>query len=275
MVFIIVALFVIGFFFPPVWLALVAYIIYLFASRKSRRDEAIEGRIKAMVSSKTSRATFDKLYFESARSFAIAKGARMPEQDVASAQVLVDGRRYFATFLRTNSGGTEILLDTASAVEEKVTAHLDTEDVPATVTSRPIFDALDRLAGNNTPRDFAVRYLIRFNNVDLSALNAKPSWFEARAQVEDFFRYFAEESTNVGVPETYILLSLNEKPLRGLILSSMREAEAEGFDLVYQREVAVALIEKLWDRLDDTHKEQFKALPSDSVDWDAFVESRS
>src|SRR3981081_324363 len=81
--------------------------------------------------------------FEGARSFAVAKGARAPEQDAASTHVLINGRQYYVTFLRTNTGGTEIFLDSPSSVEKMVTAHLpaDTsrgELIPRTTLNEPL-----------------------------------------------------------------------------------------------------------------------------------------
>lgn len=142
MIFIIVALFVLGFFFPPAWLALIGYVIYIFASRKSRRDEAVEGRIKAMVSSGKERATFNDLYFEGARSFAVARGAKASEHDAASTHVLINGQRYFVTFLRTNRGGTDISLDSPSSVEKMVTAHLPADTSQGELISRTTLNEL-------------------------------------------------------------------------------------------------------------------------------------
>ena len=99
MIIIIIALTIVGFVFPPAWLALLGYGIYIFASRISRRDDAVESRVKKMVSAGRGSASFSDLYFEAARSYAIEKGAKAPEPNAASANILVDGRKYFVVFL--------------------------------------------------------------------------------------------------------------------------------------------------------------------------------
>ena len=82
--------------------------IYLYASRKSRRDDAVEIRVKRMVSAQKDSATFNDLYFEAAWSYAIAKGAKASDKDAASTTMLVNGRPYFVVFMREFSGGTTI-----------------------------------------------------------------------------------------------------------------------------------------------------------------------
>jgi len=120
MVFLIVALIVIGFMFPPAWLALVGLGIYLVASRKSRRSDAIESRVKKMVSAGKDYAVFADLYFEAARSYAVEKGAKAPERNAASAHIIVDGRTYFVVFTRAASGGTAIGVEDAEAVRDRI-----------------------------------------------------------------------------------------------------------------------------------------------------------
>ena len=117
-------IFVIGFFFPPAWLALVGYAIYAFASRKSRRDDAVESRIKKMVSAGIENAVFSDLYFDAARSYAIEKGAQSPEQNAASATIIVNGRSYFVVFMRDSDGGTTISVRDDRAVEREVERDL-------------------------------------------------------------------------------------------------------------------------------------------------------
>lgn len=108
MILILIVLFILGFFFPPAWLVLAGYAIYLFASRKSRRDDAVEERVKKMVSVGQTYAEFSDLYFEAARSYAIAKGAIAPEPDAASAMMIVNHRTCFVVFMRRAAGGTTI-----------------------------------------------------------------------------------------------------------------------------------------------------------------------
>lgn len=120
MVLLIIALIIIGFMFPPAWLALIGLGIYLVASRKSRRSDAVENRVKKMVSAGKDYAVFADLYFEAARSYAVEKGAKAPEQNVASAHIVVDGRTYFVVFTRAASGGTAIGVEDADAVRRRI-----------------------------------------------------------------------------------------------------------------------------------------------------------
>jgi hypothetical protein len=120
MVLLIVALIVIGFVFPPAWLALVGLGIYLVASRKSRRSDAIESRVKKMVSAGKDYAVFADLYFEAARSYAIAKGAKAADENAASAHIVVDGRTYFVVFTRAASGGTIFGVEEADSVRKRI-----------------------------------------------------------------------------------------------------------------------------------------------------------
>jgi len=120
MVIIIIALVIAGFAFPPAWLALLGYGIYIFASRTSRRNDAVESRVKKMVSAGKGSASFSDLYFEAARSYAIEKGAKAPEPNAASAHILVDGRKYFVVFSKAASGGTMISVEESDAVRRRI-----------------------------------------------------------------------------------------------------------------------------------------------------------
>ena len=99
-----VLLLLVGFFFPPAWLGLVGYGIYLYASRKSRRDEAVESRVTRMVAAGVAGAEFPDLYYDAARAYAVAKGATAANDESAAATVLVDGRSYFVVFIRVHPG---------------------------------------------------------------------------------------------------------------------------------------------------------------------------
>jgi tetratricopeptide (TPR) repeat protein len=136
---IIVTLVIVGFLFPPVLLAYAGFGIYFVASHKSRRRQAVESRVKKMVSSGKESAVFADLFFESARSYAIENGANAPEKNAASTQIIVDGRSYFVVFSRATTGGTAITVEDAATVKRRVfdepMAHIrntaSQKDVPA------------------------------------------------------------------------------------------------------------------------------------------------
>ncbi|MEW6405507.1 MAG: hypothetical protein AB1649_27255 [Chloroflexota bacterium] len=60
----ILALLVLGFFFPPLWLVLIGYLISIYASRRTRKERAVEGRIRAMIAVKKDMATGLARYLE-------------------------------------------------------------------------------------------------------------------------------------------------------------------------------------------------------------------
>lgn len=98
----------------------VAGIVYLFASPKTRRDTAVESRVKRMVSSGVGYSTFPDLYYEAAKSYAISKGATAADRESASAKVVIDAAVYFVVFIRDTSGGTIITVERDSDVTKRV-----------------------------------------------------------------------------------------------------------------------------------------------------------
>ena len=85
--------------------------VYFFASSKSRRDAAIETRVKKMLAAGVDYATFSDLYYEAAKSYAVAKGAQAADDQSASAKVVVNGSVYFVVFIRERDGGTTITVN--------------------------------------------------------------------------------------------------------------------------------------------------------------------
>lgn len=120
MVFIIIALFITALFFPPAWFVLAGYCIYIFASRKTRRDNAVESRVKKVISSSGDSLDFNDLYYESAKSYAISKGATAADNESASTKIIVNGMTYFAIFIRNSGGGTSIVVRDAKAVDKEL-----------------------------------------------------------------------------------------------------------------------------------------------------------
>lgn len=111
-----------GFVFPPLWLALTGYLIYIFASKRSRRDDAIEKRIRAMIANGNDFATFNDIYFDAAKSYAAEKGSRSDDPAIAIAKIVIDHVVYRVSFMRSRVGGTEIHLES----DEKFTSFVKT-----------------------------------------------------------------------------------------------------------------------------------------------------
>lgn len=110
------ALLVIGFFFPPAWLALAVYAIYFMATKEKRRERIIKGYISNMVSRGVSEADIPELYYESAFGFAKANGAKFEEWEKPDIVfvfngVEVNGRWVTPMFARLPNGGTRIELE--------------------------------------------------------------------------------------------------------------------------------------------------------------------
>lgn len=99
---------------------IVGGVVYFFASAKSRRDTAVEARVKRMVSSGVGYSTFPDLYYEAAKSYAISKGATAADRESASAKVVIDAAVYFVVFIRDTSGGTIITVERDSDVTKRV-----------------------------------------------------------------------------------------------------------------------------------------------------------
>lgn len=106
-----IALFLGGFAFPPLWLGLIGYIIYLWKTGKQRRSDIIQSHLKKMIDARQTKANVRNLYFEAARAFAEDHGGRIfPEdQDIISCTVGIGGKPHRVSFMRErNSGGTYI-----------------------------------------------------------------------------------------------------------------------------------------------------------------------
>ncbi|MDA8740766.1 hypothetical protein N9M73_06540 [Rhodobacteraceae bacterium] len=105
MLIIAVALLIAGFFFPPAWLGLLGLGIYFFASSKSRRADAIEVRVKRMVSAGRDYNQFSDIYYEAAHKYALDKGDEYADDQSASALIIVNDVVYNVVFSRAAYGG--------------------------------------------------------------------------------------------------------------------------------------------------------------------------
>ncbi|WP_428414559.1 hypothetical protein [Pararhizobium sp.] len=106
-----IALFLGGFFFPPLWLGLIGYIIYLWKTGKQRRSDIVQNHLEKMVESRKKKATVQNLYFEAAQAFAEDHGGHIfPEdQDTISCTVVIGGKPHTVSFMRERkTGGTYV-----------------------------------------------------------------------------------------------------------------------------------------------------------------------
>lgn len=106
-----IALFLGGFIFPPLWLGLIGYVIYLWKTGKQRRSDIVQNHLEKMVEGRKKKATVQNLYFEAAQAFAEDHGGRIfPEdQDIISCNVVIGGKPHTVSFMRERkTGGTYV-----------------------------------------------------------------------------------------------------------------------------------------------------------------------
>jgi hypothetical protein len=111
-VIIFIGLLAIGFVFPPAWLALVGYTIYVFVSAKKRRQIEIEARLRKMIAGNVTHAVFQDVYFEAAVSYAQSCGAKANpgDKNFVLADIKLDGCSYQVGFSRDSGGGLGIFI---------------------------------------------------------------------------------------------------------------------------------------------------------------------
>lgn len=110
-----VILLILGFFFPPAWLGLVAYTIYFMVTKDKRRDGAIKGYIEEMLEHDLDSMNVPTLYYEAAFSFAKANGAQFEEWERPDIVFVFQGvdvasQHVRPSFSRLLGGGTQIIL---------------------------------------------------------------------------------------------------------------------------------------------------------------------
>ncbi|MEG8222174.1 hypothetical protein OSJ57_16315 [Sphingomonas sp. HH69] len=109
-----IILFLGGFAWPPLWLALLGYIIYIWKTSKQRRSDTIQNHLEKMIQGRRMQADVRNLYFEAAQAFAEERGGRVfPEdRDTISCTVVISGQPYSLTFIRERRiGGTHIRIE--------------------------------------------------------------------------------------------------------------------------------------------------------------------
>lgn len=124
--------------------------------------------------------------------------------------------------------------------------------------------------GSKTPHGFVRNYIARCDDVDLNLLTGKPSWFPNRIKLQDFFGNVIREAALMGISDTYVAFMMHGKETQNLIFSCVAEAEAQEFDDLFQKQVAVAIAERGWERLADEQKDKLRSVPLSSLDEAAF-----
>lgn len=130
-----------------IFIAIVAYVIYLYASRETRRDKAVETRVRRMLGARTEYAEFNEVYFEAAKAYAIAKGGGGDDR-AASADVMIAGQPLSVTFVRDNGGGTVFMIE--SVAKRNAWLHSSMGVTSPSSSSKPI-QQMERTAPPEAP----------------------------------------------------------------------------------------------------------------------------
>lgn len=97
---VVIALIIISIFFPPVWFALAAYVVYLVLTKKQRRNRVIMFEIQKLIATGQEETVLKHLYYEAAKSFAAEHGASMspykndPQDDCLIFNMSIRGEAY-------------------------------------------------------------------------------------------------------------------------------------------------------------------------------------
>lgn len=111
-------------FIPPFWFATFAYIIYLIATKKQRRNKVIMNEVLQSIDQKREQVILDYLYFDSAKSFAVDHGATLPKigdvssEDRLNVELTINGENYQVTFQRRENDETLLMVCAAENVKE-------------------------------------------------------------------------------------------------------------------------------------------------------------
>lgn len=266
MLIILLVLFVTGFFFPPIWLGLLGYLIYIFSSRKSRRDGAVEARVKKLIQENRSHGVFADLHFEAARSYAMAKGAQSPEQDAASTTIIVNGRSYFVTFMMDVGGGTAISARDSRAVEIEIERDLEER-----LDSYGISESANRTGSGQQliedPAQFVESFVLAMDSIGKASFDKaskKPSWIHDKEKVRELTSYMVFESVRRGISETYtVAISLQEDFLNAMF-ACVATADSQGFSFEFQKKVGISFVERCWIKLSEEYKDKFREITLDA-----------
>lgn len=202
-----------------------------------RRNGIIEGRIKEMVSRAEGYAVFDDIYFESARGYAVDRGAKAADATSASARVEIDGKSYSVVFSKSAGGGTVFGVEDAQVVRDrllnpaKMKAHHEGQ-LDSTLAA---FGAANRY-------DQAERLIAK----DIENCVVKhPTWVGEKDTIEKMFEVALQAALKGGMSESLALQWLGQKDLSDAIITSAAHFEKVEFSKAEQIECVSKFIEKL------------------------------
>lgn len=74
---VLVILFILSFFFPPLWIVFGIYLVWLFMTASKRRNAILDSEIKKMLVTGRGEAILKHVYWEAAAKYAVEHGAQM------------------------------------------------------------------------------------------------------------------------------------------------------------------------------------------------------
>lgn len=202
-----------------------------------KTSSLIEGHIKDMVARAEDFAVFDDIKFESARGFAIGRGAKAATKTAASTTTEIDGRSYFVVFSQSAGGGTAIAVEDAKVVQDmllnpaKMKAHCE-EQVDSALAE---FRAANRY-------DQAVRLIA--NDIE-NCVVMHPTWVSEKDTINKMFEVTLQAALRGGMSKPLALQWLGQKDLSDAIITSAAHFEKVEFSKAEQIECVGKFTEKL------------------------------
>lgn len=124
---ILAGLVLLSFLFPPAWLAVFGYGIYLYKTKDVRRDRVLLSIISSMIQSRERQRVIKFMRYDTAKRFAAARGAQMspykddPEDDTLLFELTFDSRQYRICLQRWERDDVLLSVDLAQSAENTIT----------------------------------------------------------------------------------------------------------------------------------------------------------
>lgn len=140
--FVLIALVVVSIIFPPAWLAVIGYVIYLVATKKKRRDNVLSFEIQKLVATGREEVVLKHIYYEAAKSFAADHGASMsrykndPEDDCLLFNMFVGDSEYSVCVQRWMKDETKLTVKPKAKARQDFINALGKDSEVAKILSR-------------------------------------------------------------------------------------------------------------------------------------------
>jgi hypothetical protein len=124
---ILIILFVLSFFFPPLWIGFGIYLVFYILTAKNRRKLHVENAILGLIrSGNTNTVNFQHLFFEPVQKYAIERGAEI-------------------SYERSNPANNNMLFTlNVSGLDYLIGIHRE-QDGSASISARPEKEVMDQI----------------------------------------------------------------------------------------------------------------------------------